>query len=197
MMLPLVLGEELPATVLQVGLGAASITRFLHRHVPGARVTVVEIDPRVVDTARQFFKLPEESQRMRLVIGDGHEFVAASASRFDLIVVDGFDSKGRTGSLDTVPFYAAAAARLTAHGMMSINLLTRRRGVAASEQRLREVFEHNVLVVPPPEAGNTIALAGRQPLMDDSLEELRERAAALKVATGLNLLPTLARLTRT
>lgn len=194
LMLPLVLRDDPPATVLQIGLGAASITRFLHRYVPSARVTVVEIDPRVVETARRFFKLPDESGHLRLMIGDGHEFVAASNSRFDLIVVDGFDAKGRTGSLDTVPFYAAAGARLTRRGVLSANLLTRRRGVAASEQRMREVFEDHVLVVPPPEAGNTIALAGREPLMADAMEELRRRATALKESTGLNLGPALARL---
>jgi 16S rRNA A1518/A1519 N6-dimethyltransferase RsmA/KsgA/DIM1 with predicted DNA glycosylase/AP lyase activity len=33
--------------VLQIGLGAASVTKFLHRHRPQAKLTVVEIDPRV------------------------------------------------------------------------------------------------------------------------------------------------------
>jgi spermidine synthase len=197
MMLPLVLRDEPPATVLQVGLGAASVTRFLHRYFPGAWLTVVEIDPRVIDTARQFFKLPEESPRLRILAGEGHDFVAHAKSRFDLIVVDGYDEKARTGSLDTAAFYMAARERLTQRGLVSVNLLTRRRGVAASEQRMRQAFGEHVRVVPPPEAGNTIAVAGRQPPMADPMEELRARAAALRQATGLNLLPTLARLTRT
>jgi spermidine synthase len=194
LMLPLILREDPPATVLQVGLGAASITRYLHRHFPQAWLTVVEIDPRVTDTARQFFKLPEESERLRILTGEGHEFVAHAKGRFDLIVVDGYDEKGRTGTLDTQGFFMAVRARLTRRGLMAMNLLTRRRGVAASEQRMRHAFEEHVLVVPPPEAGNTIAIAGVEAPIADSFEELRRRASALKERTGLNLAPTLARL---
>ena len=194
LMLPLVLRDDPPASVLQVGLGAASITKFLHRHFPAARLTVVEIDPRVVATARQYFRLPDESPHLRIVVGEGHEFVAGAKGRFDLIVVDGFDEKGRPGSLDTAAFYAAARARLSGEGMISVNLLTRTRGVAASEARMREVFDGNVVVLPPPEAGNTVALMGTDAPIAAPLEDLRERATRLREATGLNLIPALSRL---
>src|SRR5690349_17249339 len=194
LLLPLLLRDDPPASVLQIGLGAASITRFLHRWFPGARSTVVELDERIVTTAREFFKLPPESPHLRIVIGEGHEFVANTRSRFDLIVVDAYDEKGRTGSMDTVEFYAAAYARLTRRGLMSVNLLTRRRGVAASEARMRHVFGENVRVLAPPEAGNTVAIMGVEPPFADSIEDLRARAAELKSRTGLNLLPTLGRM---
>ena len=198
MMLPLVLRDDaaFPASVLQIGLGTGSVTKFLHRNRPSARLTVVEIDPRVVETAREFFKLPDENERLRIVIGEGYEFMASAKGRFDLIVVDGFDEKGRTGSLDTEAFYAAAHAHLTRRGMVSANLLTRRRGVAASEARMRHVFGEHVMILPPPEAGNTVAIMAREAPRQASLEELRETASALRAATGLNLLPTLARLAR-
>jgi predicted membrane-bound spermidine synthase len=83
LMLPLILRDDPPVTVLQIGLGAASITRYLHRHFPQAWLTVVEIDPRVTETARQFFKLPEESERLRILTGEGHEFLATAKGRFD------------------------------------------------------------------------------------------------------------------
>jgi len=194
LMLPLVLRDRAPASVLQVGLGAASITRFLHHHFPATRLTVVEIDPRVIATARHSFRLPEESAHLRIVEGEGHAFAAGAKTRFDLIVVDGFDDKGRTGSLDTAAFYAAARARLRGDGMMSANFLTRRRGIAASEARLREAFDDHVVVLPPPEAGNTVAVMGMDPPIDATLDELRDRASRLRKTTGLNLLPALARL---
>jgi len=130
LLLPLILRDEPPATVLQLGLGAASITRFLHRWFAATRVTVVEIDPRVIATAREFFRLPDESAHLRIVVGEGHEFIASSRSRFDLIVVDAYDEKGRTGSMDTVEFYAAAHARLTRRGMACVNLLTPYLGIS-------------------------------------------------------------------
>jgi spermidine synthase len=49
MMLPLLLRDaNWPRRVLVIGLGAASVLKFLWRHRPAARLTVVEIDPQVV-----------------------------------------------------------------------------------------------------------------------------------------------------
>lgn len=195
MMLPLLLRPEpgWPSSVLQIGLGSASLTRFLHRYRPRARITVVEIVPGVVAAARQFFKLPEESPRLRIEIGDGHEFVAGRPGRFDLILVDGFDEKGRTGMLDTLPFYLNCRARLTARGMMAANLVDRSRGVGASVARLREAFDDRVLVLPTAEESNTVAVAATGRPARSSVEQLRARAVALKGETGLDLAPLVER----
>ena len=194
LMAPLLLRPgDWPRQVLQVGLGAASITRFLHRYRPESRLTVLEIDPDVVVAARQYFRLPPEGPKLRIVVGDGAEHVAAKDRRYDLIVVDGFDDHGRPGMLDSVPFYLNCRRRLAAGGLMSVNLLTRTRGVKASVDRLKEAFDGHVLVMPPSEAGNTVALASSD-AVDEAFDTLRETAAQLKTATGLNLSPLLARL---
>lgn len=196
MMMPLVLRpeSEWPASVLQIGLGSGSITKFLHRHRPEARITVVEIAPEVVTAAYQFFNLPGESRRLAIEIGDGHEYVMRSDRHFDFIVVDGFDPKGRPGMLDTLPFYLNCRARLTRQGMVSINLLSRSRGVGQSAARLREAFDERALVLPPSEPGNIVALAAVGRPICERLEDLRASAAALKAKTGLDLAPTIARL---
>src|SRR5688572_12064879 len=145
MMAPLLLRDaRWPAAVLQVGLGAASITRFLHRHRPEARMTVVEISPEVVACARQHFKLPPESERLHIAIAEGHEYLATTRRRFDLLVVDAFDSKGRSGMLDSVPFYANCHARLQRGGIAAFNLLSRTRGAAPAVARIREAFGEQV-----------------------------------------------------
>jgi spermidine synthase len=196
MMLPLLLRPEAhwPASVLQVGLGSGSITKYLHRFRHEARVTVVEIAPDVVTAAYQFFNLPEESRRLRIEIGDGHEFVMASGRRFDLIVVDGFDPKGRAGMLESLPFYLNCRARLAARGMIAVNLLSRSRGHSQSAARLREAFEGRALVLPPSEPGNLVALAAVGPVLEERIQDLRGEALRLKAQTGLDLRPTLARL---
>ena len=86
-----------PRTVLQIGLGAASITKFLHRNKARAKLVVVEISPAVVTAAVQFFKLPDNDARLAIEIGDGHAYMAATRRQFDLILVDGFNAKGRAG----------------------------------------------------------------------------------------------------
>lgn len=196
MMLPLLLRPQpaWPRTVLQVGLGAASFTRFLHRRLPGCRVTVVEVAPAVVAAARQFFKLPEESERLAIEIADAHDWLAATRRRFDLILVDGFDAEGRAGMLESLPFYLNARGRLNAGGLLAANLLTRWRAVAHVERRFREAFEGRVLMLPPCGAGNRVALASRDCAIDLDPRDLRQRALRLKAGTGLDLTPTLDRL---
>jgi spermidine synthase len=198
LMLPLLLRRDRgwPASVLQVGLGAASITRFLHRHRPRARLTVVEILPEVVEIARSRFRLPEESAHLRIVIGDACDYMGSARGRHDLIVVDGFDEKGRAGALDSAPFYASCRARLAAGGVLAVNFLTRRKSPAASVGRLREVFGEHVMALPPSEPGNVVGLASGEDLGVGSMQELRAAARALKAETGLDLAPTLARLAR-
>jgi spermidine synthase len=198
MMVPLLLrGEDAwPARVLQVGLGSASITRFLFRHRPRALLTVVEIMPEVVAAARQYFKLPEDPTRVEIAMGDGYEFMAATRRRFDFIVVDGFDGEARAGMLDTAPFYHNVRERLSPCGMMAVNMLHRRGSVAASVQRIHEAFGERMLVLPASEAGNTIALAASGTPVRTSMKALTAATFKLKEDTGLDLRPTLARLVK-
>ena len=196
MMLPLLLrgDEDWPASVLQVGLGAASVTKFLYRHRPAARITAVEIEPQVVAAARQFFLLPDDPGRIRIEVADAFDYVALAHARYDLILVDGFDARGRAGRLDSAPFYAACRERLARRGMVAVNVLTRRRSAAPSIARLREAFEERVLALPPSEPGNVVLLAAAGPAVCEPIEALRDAARAFKVRTGLDLLPTLDRL---
>ena len=194
MMVPLLLHPQRawPKSVLQVGLGAASITKFFYRHRPRSKLVVVEISADVVTAAWQFFKLPDDAARLTIDIGDGHAYMAATRARFDLILVDGFDAKGRAGMLDTVPFYCNCRARLADDGMLVTNLLSRRRGATAGLERIREAFEERVLALPQCEAGNTIVLATAGAPIQATFDELRAAARALKADTGLDLLPTVA-----
>lgn len=183
-----------PRRVLLIGLGAASLTKFLHRHRPEARLTVVEIDPRVVAAARQFFKLPDEDARLTIRIADGADYVTDEVGPFDLILVDGYDADARTGLLDTIPFYLNCRARLTADGLLVANLLSRRGGHAGSLARLREAFEQRALLFPSLDGGNAIAVAAHGEPIALRLDELKQQARTLKLETGLNLLTLLARL---
>lgn len=195
MMFPLLLRDAAwPASVLQVGLGAGSLTRFLARHRPRARITVVEVWPEVVAAARQFFHLPSESPALEVRVVDGHDYLAVARRRFDLILVDAFDEKGRPGMIDSAPFYANCHQRLAHGGLAAFNLLTRTRGAAPALRRIREAFGGDVLALPITEAGNLVVIAGGGLPPARPAHDLREAASALKAATGLDLKATVARL---
>ena len=183
-----------PRSVLLIGLGAGSLTKFLYRHRPQAQLTVVEINPKVVAAARQHFRLPDESERLRIVIDDGVRFVLGATERPDLILVDGFDAKARAGALDTLPFYQACRARLNDDGLLVVNLLGRSRGFDGSVERIRAAFSDRALVFPSCGSGNAIAFAASGSPVRQTLGELKSAARLLKRDTGLDLLPTIARL---
>lgn len=186
--------EVWPRRVLLIGLGAASLTKFVHLHCPAAQIDVVEIEPSVVAAARQFFKLPAEDGRFRIHIGDGAQFVLQSGKPYDYILVDGYDRNARAGALDTLPFYQAVRARLSEHGLMSVNLFGRSKGYRASVERIVGVFEDRAIAFPSCDSGNVVAFGATGEAIRLPVVELRERAQALKERTGLDLLPTVTRL---
>jgi spermidine synthase len=183
-----------PAGALVIGLGAASLVKFLYHHCPQTHIDVVEIAPQVVAAARQFFRLPAEDGRLSIHIGDGAAWVREAGCHYDYVLVDGFDRNARAGALDTLPFYEALRPRLSATGLVSVNLFGRSRGYKASLERLFRAFDDRALAFPSCDSGNVVAFAAAGEAIALPAAELRERARALKAATALDLVPTVARL---
>lgn len=196
MMAPLLLRDErrFPRKVLLIGLGAASLTKFIYRNLPLAHLTIVEIEPRVVIAAKQYFKLPEDDKRIHLVIADGVQYVLGTDKEYDLILVDGFDAQARPGELNTLPFYQACRTRLTGQGIMAVNLIGHQRGVQESFFQIASAFDQRAVMFPSCDSGNVIAFATGGAPINIELEDMRECARELKENTGLNLLPTVSRL---
>ena len=198
MMITLLLraGLRWPRNVLLIGLGAASLPKFLYRYRPQARLTVIEIDAAVVRAAEQHFQLPNDRRRLAIEIAEGHDYVMSTRRRFDLIIVDGFDAKCNVGLLDAASFYSACRGRLTYEGLFVTNFLSRRRGLAAGVRRMDAAFDERTCVLPECSTGNVIALAAAGKPVDVSLAEMKAQALELKRDTGLNLSPMVARLAR-
>lgn len=199
MMACLLLRDELtwPRHCLQIGLGAASLSRFIARYLPETISKVVEINPAVVAMASQYFKLPPQSAHFHIDIADGADYIVNpqyNAEKFDVIFVDGFGADARPGRLDLPDFYTACRERLSSNGVLVCNLLGRSKGFLASAERLHQAFAGRSLVFPSCDSGNAIAFAAVGDNIDIALSELREKAEALKQLTGLDLLPTITRL---
>ncbi|MET0718591.1 MAG: fused MFS/spermidine synthase [Pseudoxanthomonas sp.] len=190
MMLPLLaMPRGWPRNVLQIGLGAGSLAKFLYRYQPASRIDVVEIDPEVALFAWQFFRLPAESARFRVEFDDAFRFVARSRARYDLVLIDGFDSRAEAGRLDSRAFYRNCLARLAPGGMVVANLIGKKRLPREGMERMRRVFGDRIVVLPPVDEANTIVLAGTGRPVHVDREELLVRAKRLRARTGLNLAP--------
>ncbi len=196
MMACLLLRDEssFPRNVLMIGLGAGSLPKFFYRHFPAAQLTVVEIDPRVEEAARRYFHLPDDTQRLKVVIGDGAEYVRSCGQNYDLILVDGFNEHAHPGDLNTLPFYQACRERLSEQGVLAVNLIGLSHGVKGGFAHVEDAFDHRAVMFPKCKSGNTIAFAATGECINIALDALMNKSRALELCTGLSLLPMLSRL---
>ncbi|MCX7170253.1 MAG: fused MFS/spermidine synthase [Proteobacteria bacterium] len=183
-----------PSRALLIGLGAGSLAKYMYRHLPQTRITAVEIDARILPMARQQFALPEDPQRLKVVIADAADYIRQSGSKFDAIFVDGYGPDGLVAALDTLEFYSACRHRLSSQGLLISNLLSHSRGYAASAERIHVAFEQRSVVFPSLDSGNAVAFAACGETVDVTLKEMRAQALELRLQTGLDLRPTITRL---
>lgn len=108
-----------PVHVLIVGLGGGSLAKFCHRHLPRARLTVIEVNPNVI-ALRNEFNIPDD-ERLAIVQADAADFLPAAEADTDVLLLDGFDIEGIAPTFLNHAFYQAARRRLRPSGMLVAN----------------------------------------------------------------------------
>lgn len=107
--------------VLMIGLGGGTFTSLLRRHYPDLWIDAVEIDPVVVEAAKRFFGVREDS-RFRIHIEDGAAFIERTSYSYDIIFLDAYTQDGLPEHLATPEFFNSVKARLSDNGIAVINL---------------------------------------------------------------------------
>jgi spermidine synthase len=108
--------------ILIVGGGDCGIAEEVLKHKTVERLTQVEIDPKVIEFAKEHF--PEftapvfADKRFESVIGDGAKYVARTSRRFDVIIVDSTDPHGPGKVLFGHKFYAGCKRCLKKGGVI-------------------------------------------------------------------------------
>jgi spermidine synthase len=108
--------------VLIVGGGDCAIAKEVLKHKTVKRLTQVEIDPKVIEFAKEHF--PEftrpafADKRFESVIGDGARYVAKTDRRFDVIIVDSTDPQGPGKILFGEKFYAGCRRCMKKGGVL-------------------------------------------------------------------------------
>ena len=112
-----------PRRVLAIGLGAGFTLRALVHHPNAAEITIVEIDPQVVEAAREHFAGPSdhalEDPRVRIVTNDGRNYVDSAEGTYDVITSEppNIWVSGVSG-LFTQEFYRTVDRRLAPGGIL-------------------------------------------------------------------------------
>jgi len=180
-----------PATVrdrhaMQLGLGAASLTKFCYRKL-GMTTTAIELNPQVVAACRLWFKLPQDNARLSVVLGDAGVVAAHEHWRgsVDALQVDLYDHEAAAPVLDSEAFYADCRSLLTEDGCMTVNLFGRSSSYDRSLEKISQAFGAGaVWAFKPTREGNTVVLALREP-QRSTRAQLSERAEVIEARWAL------------
>ncbi len=109
-----------PRTALVIGGGDGGVIREIIKHPSIEKVTLVEIDARVVANARQY--LPEiagglDDARVEVRFADGIEHVRQMENTYDVIIVDSTDPIGPAAGLFSAEFYRDVFRALKPDGL--------------------------------------------------------------------------------
>ena len=171
---------------MQLGLGAAALTKFCHKKLR-MRTTVIELNPQVVAACRGWFRLPLDNDKLQVIIEDAEQAVQDSHwhGTVDALQVDLYDHEAAGPVLDGEDFYAHCRQMLTDDGCMTVNLFGRDSSYERSLETLARVFgPEAVWAFKPTREGNTVVLAQRTPLRP-SREVLAERSETIQTRWGL------------
>ena len=171
---------------MQLGLGAASLTKF-NRKTLRMRTTAVELNPQVVAACRGWFKLPADDAKLSIVIADAALEIRQPQwlGTVDALQVDLYDDDAAAPVLDSALFYADCRALLTEDGVMTVNLFGRSSSYQGSVDKITAAFgDDAVWAFKPTREGNTVVLAQRTPSRPKR-DALAERAQTIQTRWGL------------
>lgn len=150
---------------MQLGLGAAAITKFCHKKLR-MKTTAVELNPQVLAVCRSWFKLPPDSSTLQVVLADAAQEIKKPEwqGTVDALAVDLYDHEAAAPVLDSAEFYADCRNLLTEDGIMTVNLFGRSSSFDKSLDQMAQAFGEDALwAFRPTREGNTVVLAQRRP----------------------------------
>ncbi len=177
-----------PEEILMIGLGGGSLAKFVHANLPNAKAVVVEINPRMVGVARSMFHLPEDDDRLSVVIDDGAAYLPGRSACADILLLDAYDGRAQPDAITRTSFYREMRNALKPHGIAVINLWGSDSNFSTYLSRIEEAFEGLTLCLPTEKHGNIIVFGFKQFDGNPSWKNLREDARELTARYDLDFL---------
>jgi spermidine synthase len=120
--LPMLLARD-PRSVLVVGLGSGMTLGATSVHPGVERITLAEIEPKVIGVARTFAAYNHrvlEDPKLRIVVNDGRNFLMTTRETFDVITADPIHPWFRgAGYLYSSQYFELAARHLNPGGVIA------------------------------------------------------------------------------
>jgi spermidine synthase len=172
-----------PRHVMVMGLGGGVIPTEMHHYLPETFVDVVEIDPEVLIVAQNFFGFKTD-ERLKVHVRDGRMYVRDFAKnspqfKYDIIVLDAFNSDYIPFHLMTREFLEQVQAALSDDGVVVANVFSFNRLFDAELATYLDVFGR-AHVYFGLKSGNAMIVAPGKNARLLTAEEAAQRAAALQ-----------------
>jgi len=184
-MMAFLLFHPRPKRIDLIGLGGGSLIKFCYHRLPGTQLTAVELDPDVI-ALRDAFELPPDGPRLRVLQGDGAEYLAQADKGIDILLVDAFDRTGFAPSLANREFFDNAFAKLAGNGVLVINLAGEKESYAGLIGQAMHVFDDQVIVISVPDDGNHVLYAFKERYFEPRWRWLHNYAKELRANYGLD-----------
>jgi spermidine synthase len=180
-----------PQHMAMIGLGGGSIAKWCHRHLPRSTLLAVEINPHVI-ALRDAFQVPPDDARLQVICMDGEQFVADTAERFDVLLLDAFDAQGTPPALCTQRFFDDCMDALNPGGLLVINMHATHPEFNVYTERIRRACEGHLLQVDHADGSNVVVFASKGVALP-RLPALK-RPRGLSVDAWVELAPALSRI---
>lgn len=186
-MMGFLLFNDNPQRVLLLGMGGGSLAKFLLHHFPECTIDAVDRRPNVVKLAHGYFQLPSDP-RLNIYIDDAFEYITKNSFQYDAILIDTFDGKGMSESVNNNRFFENCYSQLSKTGIISMNLWNHdKKQLDITLKTIKNAFGNNILFLPVPEKGNVIVLVLKHLMSTRKLKTMNEKALTLGKQFNLEL----------
>jgi spermidine synthase len=180
-----------PRSVLLIGLGGCSLVHFLVNTAPDCAIDVVEIRQAVIDLSRDYFLLPADTAKLRIVHSAGEDFITHREShsrKYDMIIIDAFGENGPAVSLSRNSFLSSCRIHLNESGVFAINLWNSpKHNFLSLYNSIQDAFGSEALKLLLSESyRNAVAFGFKNPSICRNLPDYRYAASELQRKHGIN-----------
>jgi len=184
---------ESPKEILCIGLGGGTMPKFFYRLFGKTKLTILELNPKVIQVAKHFFKLPI-SKRFNILQGDGIKYIKNVEKKYDLLISDAFEDYGLPDDFCTISYFESCRKVLSEKGVFMINLFGSDPKTPLYRDRINLVFDQQVLYMESSKPGNVIVFAFNEKNVEYSIDILRQKIKSLEINYDLDLMLYFSRL---
>jgi len=130
-----------PKHALLIGGGAFTLPITISKECPDVHLDIFEIDGALIKLAAKYFGFSENDQ-IKAYVGDGRELLRSGTKRYDLIMLDVFNSINVPESFQVPELAEELKTRLNPDGLIAMNVIGAYHGERAKIlKRLTESLE--------------------------------------------------------